>query len=203
MDILFDIGRVLLDFDFEASIRRLLNEHPHATRESLMRAIDAREDFECGREHPDAFINRLIRSADGGQTIPAPRMRDAWRRIFTRNAPMWDVVNRLKHAGGHRLILFSNTNAVHCPWIFEEFPEFGVFDGAVLSYEVGAMKPDAAIYEHAIREFGLNPARTRYIDDLPENVAAGERFGFRCHLYDLRRHDRFERWLADEMRGGG
>ena len=201
MDFLFDIGRVLLDFDYDASYQRLLKGQPQDVRERLIQAVEDRDGLESGREEADAFVGRLVRATDGANPIPEQRLIDAWRRIFTRNTPMWEAVNRLKGAGGHRLILFSNTNAIHCPWIFEEYPELNLFDASVLSYKVGAMKPNAAIYEHAIREFGLEPARTRYIDDLPENIAAGERFGFRCHLYDLREHDRFERWLAAETAG--
>ncbi|MFU8894382.1 MAG: HAD-IA family hydrolase [Luteolibacter sp.] len=134
-----------------------------------------------------------------GADFDAEDFLEAWRNVFTRNLPMLERVRALKKAGGHRLILFSNTNSLHDPWIFEEFPELDQFDGKVLSYEVGAMKPAPAIYEYAIREFSLDPASTLYIDDLAENIAAGERYGFRCHLYRLDDHAAFETWLAREL----
>lgn len=197
MDFLFDIGRVLLDFDFESSMRRLAKRKSIDSYERLIQAVGSRNDFESGFIEPHEFIKRSIKSID--PIVTYEDFHDAWCRVFSRNPPMWDVVRRLHDGGGHRLILFSNTNAIHCPWIFEEFPEFEMFDGKVLSYQVGTMKPDAAIYQHAIREFSLDPRRTLYIDDLPENVATGEQFGFRCHLYRMDRHQEFESWLDAEL----
>ena len=198
MNILFDIGRVLLDFDFESSMRRLVEHRPADAFERLMRTIEARDDFESGHVSPEEFVARSVRMP-GLPEIDPDAFVSAWRNVFTRNLPMWDAVSRLKQSGRHRLILFSNTNAIHCPWIFNEFPELQQFDGRVLSYEVGAVKPDAAIYEHAIREFELDPERTRYIDDLPQNIGTGIRFGFRCHLHQIARHDDFESWLESEL----
>ncbi len=197
MDFLFDIGRVLLDFDFESSMKRLVACHDQQAFERLMRAVDARDDFESGKITPAEFVANSIEKS--GLDLAPEAFISAWREVFTRNQPMWDNVMRLKAAGDHRLILFSNTNAIHCPWIFEAFPEFEAFDGKVLSYEVGTMKPHAAIYEHAIHTFALDPARTRYIDDLPDNIDTGRRFGFRSHLYQLRHHEEFETWLDAEL----
>jgi putative hydrolase of the HAD superfamily len=198
MDFLFDIGRVLLDFDFESSMRRLLQNQTTDSYNRLMQAIDRRNDLESGRIHPHDFIDQAIQTID--PSISREAFEAAWRNIFTPIPAMWEVVNNLKTNGTHRLILFSNTNAIHCPWVFAEFPQFAHFDGAVLSYEVGAMKPHAPIYEHAIREFSLDPSATLYIDDLPENIATGIQFGFRCHQYDFRNHSAFERWLATQLR---
>lgn len=197
MDFLFDIGRVLLDFDFESSLQRLMKNETNDSCERLIRSIESRNDFESGHLTAEQFIKRSIESS--ATLIDSENFRDAWCQVFTRNPPMWDTVGRLKREGGHRLILFSNTNAIHCPWIFTEFPEFDQFDGRVLSYQVGAMKPDALIYQHAMDQYALNPGRTLYIDDLPENISTGERFGFRCHLYRMNQHDAFEAWLAEEL----
>jgi glucose-1-phosphatase len=130
----------------------------------------------------------------GGAATP-DQFRHAWQRIFTPNEPMWQCVRQLS-AAGHRLILFSNTNAIHCPWVFGEYPEFSLFHGAVLSYETGHIKPHASIYQHAVDMHDLDPSTTLYIDDMPENIATGLEFGFHCHQYRLDDHAAFERWLS-------
>lgn len=197
MDFLFDIGRVLLDFDFESSMRRLVKDHEDGALDRLMLAVEARDDFESGQVSPTDFVERSLQQS-GVDAVPDSFIA-AWQNVFTRNHPMWDAVSRLKASGEHRLILFSNTNAIHCPWIFTEFPELQLFDERVLSYKVGAMKPDPAIYEHAIKRFGLDPSRTRYIDDLPQNIETGIRFGFRSHLYQISQHGEFTDWLDAEL----
>jgi glucose-1-phosphatase len=191
MTFLFDIGRVLLDFDFESSLSRLL---PAGDKRHRLEKLLARKDeFETGRIDPDAYTRWALDVL--GSAASHDEFHARWREIFTPNEPMWQCVRRLA-ARGHRLILFSNTNSIHCPWLFRRFPEFSLFHEAVLSFEVGAVKPHPPIYRHAIDVHGLDPSSTLYIDDLPENIAAGRDFGFQCHQYDLRDHSACERWLA-------
>ena len=193
MTFLFDIGRVLLDFDFESSLARLL---PPGTPDLAARAgrfLEYRDDLESGAMAADDYVAWALGVM--GSDATADEFRDAWREIFTPNEPMWDCVRRLA-AGGHRLILFSNTNPIHCPWVFETYPEFALFAGAVLSFETGFIKPHPGIYQHAMDAYGLIPEATLYIDDLPENIATGREFGFHCWPYDLNDHPAFERWLA-------
>lgn len=196
MTFLFDIGRVLLDFDFETSLARLLPPAAADARQRLAVLLEKRDAFEAGEIPPDDYIDWALREL-GSPATPA-EFRHAWQRIFTPIEPMWQTVGQLA-AAGHRLILFSNTNAIHCPWVFEEYPVFSHFPAAVLSFEVGAVKPHPPIYQHAIDVHQLDPAATRYIDDLPANIATGRAFGFRSFQYDLNDHPAFEQWLAHEL----
>ncbi|MEM1083461.1 MAG: HAD family phosphatase [Verrucomicrobiota bacterium] len=198
MTFLYDIGKVLLDFDFENSLRHLL---PQGTPDSdiddrLAKMLDRKDDFEGGRVSPEDYIPWALEIL--GHDIDRETFIQAWQNIFTPNEPMWRVVEQLR-ADGHRLILFSNTNAIHCPWIFETYEIFDHFDSGVLSFEVGEIKPHEKIYHHAIEHYGVVPAETLYIDDLPENIATGQRLGFRTHLYDMRRHEEFMHWLKVEL----
>ena len=193
MTFLYDIGRVLLDFDLVSSLARLL---PPGTADSALRlgrVLERNDEFESGRIAPDEYMAWAI-GVLGSDASPEA-FREAWQRIFTPNPSMWDCVRKLA-ACGHRLILLSNTNAIHCPWMFETYPDFSLFDGAVLSFEVGCVKPRPEIYQHAVEAYGLVPEATLYIDDLPQNIATGRQFGFHCWQYDLNDHRAFERWLA-------
>lgn len=199
MTFLYDIGRVLLDFDFEASLDRLVGPEAQDRAERLARVMTRKDEFESGAIDPDTFIVWALETL--ASACSADEFRHAWRHIFTPNEPMWHRVRRLA-ADGHRLILFSNINGIHCPWIFETYPDFSLFHGAVLSYETGSIKPQPDIYRHAIDKYALDPGRTRYIDDLAPNIATGREFGFRCWTYDLNDHRAFENWLADELAEG-
>lgn len=193
MTFLYDIGRVLLDFDFESSLSRLLPPDCTDPQERLGHLLDRKDEFEAGAITEDDYIEWALGVI--GSRATHEEFRHAWRRIFTPNEPMWKNVRELS-ASGHRLILFSNTNAIHCPWMFETHPEFSLFDAAVLSFEIGAIKPHPPIYQHAVDVHDLDPAATLYIDDLPDNIATGREFGFHCHQYDLKNHSAFEQWLA-------
>ncbi len=64
------------------------------------------------------------------------------------------------------------------------FPFFQNFDGYIYSYEVGAMKPDAKIYESLEKLAGRRGAEIIYLDDRPENVAGGAARGWRAILHE-------------------
>ena len=193
MTFLYDIGRVLLDFHFESSLARLFPERTPDVHERLERMLERKDEFEAGRIDVDSYTKWAMGVLETDAT--AEQFHHYWQRIFTPNEPMWECVRNLS-AKGHRLILFSNTNAIHCPWVFEIYPEFSLFDGAVLSFETGFIKPEPEIYQHAVDKYDLVSCETLYIDDLPQNIATGKDFGFHCFQYDLKDHASFERWLA-------
>jgi hypothetical protein len=64
------------------------------------------------------------------------------------------------------------------------FPFFRNFDGYIFSYEVGVMKPEAKIYEALEKLAGRRGAEILYLDDRPENVAAGAARGWRTILHE-------------------
>ncbi len=197
MTFLFDLGRVLLDFNFEPSLARLFPPGTPDAAARLNRLMERKDEFEAGRIDTESYITWALEVLD--TPVTQDQFRHAWQQIFTPNEPMWETVRKL--AGeGHRLILFSNTNAIHCPWVFEEYPEFSLFPEAVLSYQTGFVKPEPEIYHHAIRQHGLVPEETLYIDDLPQNIATGRDLGFRTWQYDMKDHASFEEWLAENLK---
>ncbi len=196
MTLLFDIGKVLLDFDFETSLRRLVPAGDPDPDGRMRRLLGDKDAFERGDIDLEAYLTQaelhLGPGADRGSFIAA------WRGIFTPNLPMWETVERLR-ADGHRLLYFSNINPIHAPWVFETYEVFRHFEGGTCSYLARLIKPEPAIYHHVAETHGLVPAATLYIDDLPANIATGRELGFRCHQYDLNDHPGFEAWLASEL----
>jgi HAD superfamily hydrolase (TIGR01509 family) len=195
-DFLFDIGKVLLDFDFETSLRKFLPATHSDPAAALDKLLARKDEFEAGQVSVEDYTQWALETLDSD--VSTEVFHEAWRSIFTPNQPMWEIVRKLNTAG-HRLILFSNTNAIHCPWVFEAFPEFSLFHGSILSYEVGAIKPQLEIYQHAIDKYSLVPENTLYIDDLPANIATGQQLGFKTHTYDLTNHSAFEIWLSSHL----
>lgn len=196
MTILFDIGNVLLSFDYKEKLIQLVG-HNHADAETRLKLLEEkRDDLESGRISVEDFVPWALQTL--GSEASHEEFLAAWRSIFTPISATWDLAKRLK-AEGHRIILFSNINAIHSPWIYEEYEIFRHFDDAVMSFEIGYMKPHTRFYEIAVEKCQLIPAETLYIDDLPANIKAGEEAGFHCHCYDWRNHAALESWLADHL----
>lgn len=89
---------------------------------------------------------------------------------------MFDWVEQLKSTG-KRVAVLSNMprdlgEALQC-----RTSRFQLFDFVTLSYEVRAVKPDAAIYEHCLGGLGTIGNRTLFLDDRIENIHGAERLG--------------------------
>jgi len=103
--------------------------------------------------------------------------------IFTPIDPMVELHTALRQARIPTYI-FSNTNDLAISHIRKNFPFFNNFDGYILSYEVGAMKPDAKIYEALERMAGKRGPDVLYLDDRLENVSAGAARGWQVILQE-------------------
>src|ERR1700722_14333301 len=80
--------------------------------------------------------------------------------------------------------IFSNTNHIQLNYIRNKYPFFSGFDGYILSYEHGAMKPQAKLYEVVERETGRRGSQILYIDDRAENIEAGAARGWQVILQE-------------------
>jgi FMN phosphatase YigB (HAD superfamily) len=104
--------------------------------------------------------------------------------IFTEIPGMIALHRRLREARVPTFI-FSNTNDLAIGHIRKNFPFFSQFDGYVLSYEHGSMKPDAKLYEVVERVTGAKGGKILYLDDRIENAEAGRARGWQViHHHD-------------------
>lgn len=179
--VVFDLGKVLVDFDYSIAGRRIaalsklsavevqqfLDQAPllHRYETGLM---TRQEFFEAVRDHT-GFRGNVV---EFGQLFAD---------IFTEIPAMIDLHAALRRRGIPTYI-FSNTNDLAIEHIRRAFPFFAGFDGYVLSYEVGAMKPTAKIYEALEKMSGKRGAEIVYLDDRQENIEAGVARGWQTIL---------------------
>ena len=193
---LFDIGNVILPFDF-APARARLRAGSRVHEPAAWQQIDAlKHDYEGGQMDRAAFIagvRHQVGFAGSDDDFVA-----IWADIFAANPPMDGLIERL-HSGGLPLYLLSNTSDIHVDAFRSRYPIFERFVGAVYSHEERLLKPDAEIFRRAIDRFSLSPDETIYIDDLSPNVQAAAALGFIALPYDYRAHQDFERDLMNRL----
>lgn len=185
---LFDIGNVIITFDFRISARKIASHSTVSPEEVLALVSPLTIDLELGKITPAAFIEAA--SERIGYTGDPDDFHTSFADIFELNLPMVAFIEMLK-AEGKSLFLLSNTNGIHVPFFEATYPVFSLFEGRIYSHEVGLMKPDPAIYEVVKSTLPLDPARTIYIDDNPANCEAGAAAGFLSIPYQAERHDEF------------
>jgi putative hydrolase of the HAD superfamily len=180
--LLFDLGNVLVHFSHERMCRQigaLVGRSGADVRTHFFDAGLLRE-LECGRISEDVVQQALEQRLN--VTFDAAALRRATADIFTLNAPLRPLLDELKHAG-YRLVLLSNTSVTHYDWVRAQFDVMQPFDACVLSFEVGAVKPEDAIFERALQVIGCEPSECFYTDDIAAYVARGREFGLDAEVF--------------------
>jgi FMN phosphatase YigB (HAD superfamily) len=179
----FDLGKVLVDFDYSIAIPRIAAHStlPLAGIKTFFFHSHLLVGYESGRLTRLEFFEQARKAIGFCGTIE--EFGEFFADIFTEIPPMIEL-----HAGLHRrgvpTYIFSNTNDLAIEHVRRNFPFFQNFDGYIFSYEVGAMKPEAKIYEALEKLTGQRGADIVYLDDRPENVAGGAARGWRTILHE-------------------
>lgn len=181
---IFDIGNVLIPFDFNRAIRRIASQCATPIDTLPIGAKHLTERYESGQIGRAEFLNQV--TALLGYTGTHADFVAAWEDIFEENCAMTDLVGKLHRR--YPLYLLSNTSDIHADYFEAKYPVFQRFSGAVYSHLAGCSKPGQPIFEIAIRQFDVEPGETVFIDDLAPNVAAADAAGFHAIQYDHTQH---------------
>jgi len=180
--LLIDLGNVLLHFSHARMCVQMAEacRAPLADLERILFNEQLQRRFERGEVSEDGFRQTLEKEL--GRAIDAGALRVAGADIFTVNEPMVPLLDRWKR-DGYRLVLLSNTCVTHYEWVLAHFDLLHRFDDCVLSYRVGAAKPEEAIFRAALETIQCSPAECFYTDDIEEYVLRGRSFGLQAEVF--------------------
>ena len=180
--LLFDLGKVLIDFNFETGVQSL-----HAScsisrdrfEEVLWDEAWIRR-YERGEISTAQFHDYLCKTAK--LNMPLPHFRETWSSVFLPGVMVSEeLLAALKR--NYPMILVSNTNEVHFEFVRSKYRVVDYFDHHVLSYQVGSLKPDRKIFEHAIAAANRPAENLFFVDDREENIIAAKEFGINTHQF--------------------
>lgn len=189
-NILFDLGGVILDIDVNATKQRFYElglpamflQYP----ENMVTDIFFK--YETGRLDTDGFRNEVRRLS--GLEISDDEINQAWIAMLVgipgeRGA----LLDRLKER--YSLYMLSNTSAMHVP-VFEQMyldtagvTLQSVFKRIYYSFEIGYHKPEIEAWEYVIKDSGIEPAETLFLDDNIHNIKTSQELGFKAiHIHE-------------------
>jgi HAD superfamily hydrolase (TIGR01509 family) len=175
--VVFDLGKVLVDFDYGIAARRIA-QSAAMNAADIQRVLDQSTllfRYETGLMSQEQFFNEVREVT--GFTGRLETFRSYFADVFSPIDPMIALHEALRQ-GDVRTCVFSNTNDLAVAHIRRNFPFFSNFDGYVLSYEHGSMKPEARLYEVVERVTGHKYEAILYLDDRLENIEAGRARGW-------------------------
>jgi len=180
--VILDVGNVILPFDPLIACRKLEPLCGLPAEDIRNRIYDAKLEwrFEAGQIDGSEFTQGCEEQL--GVEIGEEQLRLIWSDMFTENTEMSTFVRRLQ-SNGVPLMLLSNTNEWHWARAIEKFPIISEVKLQVLSYRVGVLKPDPAIYREALKEAGDNGS-VLFTDDMQHNVAGAIEAGMDAFLFE-------------------
>ena len=179
--VVFDLGKVLVDFDYSIACRKISERSGKSPAEvqHLLNHSPLLYRYETGLRTRQEFFGEVRQATGFRGTIE--EFSGFFADIFWEIPPMIEIQAALRRQGIPTYI-FSNTNDLAVVHIRRNFPFFAKFNGYILSYEIGAMKPDAKIYEALEKMAGKHGAEVLYLDDRQENVDGGAARGWQVIL---------------------
>ncbi len=179
--VILDLGNVLMFHDNAALFAALGERAGLAATEVERRLSGPLWDATNRGELSGAQMRREISAALGLSAMDDSSFDALWSCHFRRHDAVLPLVEGL--VGRVRLVLLSNTNPLHVAYFRPRLPVLERFDALVLSCQVGAAKPDRAIFELALAKAGTPADQSVFFDDLPEYVRAAEGVGMRGRVF--------------------
>lgn len=189
-NIVFDLGGVLIDLDFD----RALKAFRKAGFENIEEQLQSfnREgvfmQYELGNITSEEFRSAIRKQAR--VSLTDREIDDMWNLILL-NIPHEKLKLILELCGKYMVYLLSNTNQIHWDYTcnhaftYHGFRVKDYFEETFLSFEMHLAKPDKAIFERMLQEANLLPEETFFIDDSEANCKAAEELGIHTHHYRI------------------
>ena len=193
--LVFDLGNVILDVDFERFARRVAMGSDRSEREVLETFCQGPLKSELDRGYIGSVgFAQEIRAWLGEGAPPCEEILGAWTDIFTlkEGAAGFLARCRLKYSTW----LFSDTDPAHFTSVLNRFPVVSGFERYLVSFNRGMLKRDPGAFE-VLSRLVARGRRVYFVDDLSVNIEAANAAGLDGIL--------FESWesLAATFKGQG
>ncbi len=199
-NLVFDLGGVLVPLHPMACItafKEVIGYEGFGEFLSLYRHKGFFDQFETGKLSSREFRNVIRKNA-----VPIKKLNGKAKSIsnaeidyclnrFLLPIPQDKIETLLFFRHDYRMLLLSNTNPIGMDRCRELFQDMGYniedfFEKLYLSYKMKLAKPDPEIFKVLIKDSGIVPEETLYIDDSMTNIKAGAEFGFHTLLYNTK-----------------
>jgi HAD superfamily hydrolase (TIGR01549 family) len=182
--VIFDLGNVLIDFDYRIAVNRILQFTDKSPKQIFELFFDSQLTalFEEGKISPNDFFLRVKEMLN--LKLDYESFLPIWNEIFflsPKNEQVYNLAMALKK--NYSLALISNIDVLHLDYIKKKFSAFDHFDNIIASCEIQVRKPEPLIYQKTLDALGVLPQNTFYTDDRPELVESANRLGLKGFVF--------------------
>jgi len=175
--IVFDLGNVLISFDYTPFLNKLESLKPGLgakVGDLYKKNYNIHREFEAGKLTNIEFLKIMMEWTEG--LISEEQFCIIFSEIFIENKNVVSLLPILKEK--YKLVLLSNTNAIHKKYGWEHYDFLKYFDKLCLSHEIGSVKPEKKIYKHVENIIDALPGELLFIDDVAEYAEGARKTGW-------------------------
>jgi putative hydrolase of the HAD superfamily len=193
---IFDLGRVLVDFDFRKVIRKLSDHTPKNQKEihHFFKTTPLWDTFERGKMSAPEFFESMKKDLELDMSYRY--FLTHWSDIFEPKHDSIEIVKKLRTR--YQLAMLSNVNVLHWSFLRDRHDFMHWFQPAIASYKVGYRKPDPEIFELTVEKAKVKPEHAVFTDDIRAHIHAARKTGIRAHHFTTA--TQFKKDIADLLK---
>jgi len=178
----FDIGGVLVRVDPHKAINELARQL-QVSEQQIQASMpwELLQAYEKGKLNANQFYEQLLINCGSQAAMDLTTFKALWQDVLFPNPEAIALLQRVSQ--DFPVWLLSNTNDFHYDLLLRDFPFMQWVTGGIYSFMEGSMKPEAHIYEQAIKQCGFPAGEILFIDDLEANVLAARAVGLQAVQY--------------------
>lgn len=176
MDIVFDIGNVILEWNPQKLLDSLFS--CKTENKEAMENIIAHEDWQM-LDKGTLSLEEAISRANDRCNMEVNKIRKLFEETPKSLIPIQktvDVIMELSEKG-YSLYVLSNMHKHSFEYLSGAYDIWKHFSGIVISSHIKSIKPEPEIFEYLIGTYNLIPRNTVFLDDLKCNIATAKKFG--------------------------
>ena len=182
--VIFDLGAVLIDWRPMNVYEKAFNGDVKKAQWFLENVCNStwNASLDCGKDWDETIAEKVKDFPEYEQYIRL--YKDKWELMLNGEiSGTVEILAKLKASGKYRLYSITNWSAQTFEITFERYPFLKWFEGISVSGYLKMIKPDKEIYLYTLRNYGIVPENSVFIDDNPANVKTANALGINGILF--------------------
>ena len=178
--IVFDIGNVLIPFDWNTCVNTIEKMEKGASCRLLqVVGSELMLSYEKGLIPSEEFYHQILQILK--IDINFSDFKELFSNIFVSNDTLLNLLPLLRE--WYKIYALSNTCEIHINWLNKKYSLLKHFDESILSYMIGHVKPEEEMFLEILKRSNLHPGEHLYIDDNSHFTEFAKSLGFQTHHF--------------------
>ena len=168
-------------FDFFGVISSEVSVNWFLKNFSQNKINEIKEKYNTPADKGEISYDQMIENLSNASKISFEQIKKDWKDGVVINREIVSKIKELKNC--YKIILLSDAPKKYLRDILKEHKLENLFDGIIISGELGFTKKDKKIFKLALDKFGVDSSESLFVDDNDNNIKIAESIGIKSYIY--------------------